>query len=203
MFVGALSATSKYSVLSICFYHALEGPKVQLLRRQQHIDKCFVWGCGMRCTDIKPVENLADQGPSIKTPTTEHMSNLEQSRLSSFNFESSEGILKDKSCVKILGASRWCLVHLNWTRHVHQRDAPKIFKHIKNRINMHERAHLCIFNTLHTQKDHSSRVQCYRLLFSRSAWYFLTYATSDLYLSPLLYFWDYFSSLLLYSSLRY
>ena len=44
------------------------------------------------------------------------------------------------TCLKILGASRWCLVHLNWTRH--HRDAPKIFKHVKNRINMHERAHL-------------------------------------------------------------
>ena len=44
------------------------------------------------------------------------------------------------TCLKILGASRWCLVHLNWTRH--HRDAPKIFKQVKNRSSMYERAHL-------------------------------------------------------------
>ena len=112
--------------------------KVQLTGGQQSIDTGFVRGCGTRWTYIKPVEHLADQSASIQasSESAKHTSDLEQLFLSPFNLESIEGILKDKSCVKIVGASesRWCLVQLRWTRH--HRDAPKIFKQVKDSINM-------------------------------------------------------------------
>ena len=95
-------------------YQAIKELKVQLIRGQRNIDAGFVQGCGTRCTHIKPVESLADQSASIKTSSTKHTSDVEQFRLSPFNCESIEGILKYKSCVEILGASRWCLVQLRF-----------------------------------------------------------------------------------------
>ena len=87
-------------------YQALKGPEVQVLTRQEDIDTGFVRGCGTRCTDIKPVENPADQSASIKTSSTEHTGDVKQFYLSSFEFEPNKGILKHKFWVKTLGASR-------------------------------------------------------------------------------------------------
>ena len=92
------------------FYQSSKELKVQLIGGQQNIYAGSVRCCGTRIAYIKPMENLADQSASLKTTSTESTSNLKQFPVSSFDFESIEGILKDKSCVKILGASRWCLV---------------------------------------------------------------------------------------------
>ena len=112
-FSTSVSAPSKNSGFSMSKYHASKELKVRLIGGQQNIDAGSVRCCGTRCPHIKPVQNLADQSASIKTSSTESTSNLKQFPVSSFDFKSIEGILKDKSCVKILGASRWCLVHLN------------------------------------------------------------------------------------------
>ena len=86
------------------------------------------------------MENLANQSASTQASSAKHISDLEQLCLSPFKLECIEGILKHKICVKIFGASRRCLVQFRWTRH--DRDAPKIFRQVKNRNNMHARAHL-------------------------------------------------------------
>ena len=99
----SVGTSSKCNVETVDIGHALQGPEVRLPTRQQAIAATLVRCGGPRISDIEPMENLNHQNASMKASTTKGTRDLEELVLLASQLEA---ILKNKMCVKILGALR-------------------------------------------------------------------------------------------------